>query len=1082
MKNPLLKDTFREINHTKGRFFSIFAIITLGVAFFTGIKVASPVMKSTADKYYDEKNLMDITLISTLGITDEDVTALSEIKGVESVYPTYSKEVLTSIDSKQLVLKVHGIPKENSNKKDDIINQVNLVEGRYPEKENECLVESGDSLGSDILIGSKIKVYGDNGEDIGKTLKHAEYEVVGKVESPYYISRAKGNSSIGNGKLDSYIMILDSNFELDAYTESFITIAGAKELNSYETEYEDYIKGTKKSLENLGDKRVSIRYEEIMSEAKGKLDEGKKELESNKIKAEDEFQNAYNKLQKSQSDLKTGNSELNKKEKEFKRTIELASKKIKDEENKLNNLEKELKSKYNEFNSSKESIQAQIDDAKESIKNLQVKKQELQNYTSSIEQSLLNPNLSDDEKNKLEQDLKTNQGMLEGLNIELKKINDTISSKETLFKENEQKLLASIKAVNEGKLEIDKQKSNLKSQEETALKQFKEARNKLEQGKIDLQKGQDEYEKSKKEVQDEILKAQEDIKKAENDIKEIKEGKWYVLDRNANYGFVDYKNSTESIAAISKIFPVFFFSLAALICLTTMTRMVDEQRTNIGIMKALGYSTPLIMFKYIVYALIASVGGSILGIIIGFTIFPYVIFNAYASMTYILPEANLLFDFNLALSATLIAVSTTTLAVIISCNKELVEVPSLLMRPKAPKEGKRILIERIPFIWNRLGFIQKVTCRNIFRYKKRFFMTVIGISGCTALLVTGFGVRDSISSIVDNQYGKIFNYSGTLSYKVDIEKGKENEVVKILNDDERIVDFENIKSKSFKAINNSIEKDATIIVPEDNKKLSEFISFKNRITKEVYSLSNNGVLITEKLGKLLNVNKGDTISLENEDKEKFDVKIEGIVENYVGHYVYMSDGLYENLFKEKIKFNQVILKTSSDDLKFEQTLGNDLMKLDEISSATFNTSSKDSFSSMIANLNSVVILIIVSAGALAFIVLYNLTNVNISERIREIATIKVLGFYDGEVSSYVFRENIILTIIGTLAGLFLGIFLHRFIMTTAELEFTMFGREIKTLSFIISGILTMVFASVVNMFMYHQLKKVKMVESLKSVD
>ena len=513
-----------------------------------------------------------------------------------------------------------------------------------------------------------------------------------------------------------------------------------------------------------------------------------------------------------------------------------------------------------------------------------------------------------------------------------------------------------------------------------------------------------------------------------------------------------------------------------------MTRMVDEQRTNIGTMKALGYSTPLIMFKYIMYALIASVGGSILGCLLGFSIFPTVIFDAYTSMTYVLPKASLMIDIKLAIMATLISVLTTTLAVISSCSKELVEVPSLLMRPKAPKEGKRIIIERIPFIWNRLGFIQKVTCRNIFRYKKRFFMTVIGIAGCSALLVTGFGIRDSISSIVNNQYEKIFKYSGTISYKTDIEKNSDNKIEKILKADDRITDIENIKNKSFKVINKDIEKSANIIVPEDSKKLSEFISFNNRKTGKMYTISDNGVLINEKLGKLLNASFGDSIFLENDYKERFEVKVEGIVENYVGHYIYMSDVLYKKLFKEDIKFNQALIKTTNKDVKFEEKLSNDLMKLDDITSAVFNTSSKESFSSMIGNLNTVVILVIVSAGALAFIVLYNLTNVNISERIREIATIKVLGFYDGEVSSYVFRENIILTLIGTLVGLLLGIFLHKFIITTAELDFAMFGREIKLLSFIISGILTMIFAGIVNLCMYYKLKKVKMVESLKSVD
>ena len=1078
MKNPLLKDTFREIGKTKGRFFSIFAIITLGVSFFTGIKAASPVMKNTSDKYYDDKNLMDITVLSNLGITDKDVDAISKVKGVENIYPTYSKEVLTNIDSKQLVLKVHGIPSDFSKEGKDIINKVNLVEGRYPKKENECLIESG----NDIQIGSKIKIYGDNDEDIKETLKHTEYTVVGKVESPYYIAHDKGTSSIGSGKLNVFMMVLDSNFKLDAYTESFITVAGAKKFNSYDSKYEDYIENTKKAIESIGKKRANLRYEEVISEAREKLEDGKKELEEQTTKAENELNKAYNKLEQARSDLKSGNSELNRNEKEFKNTIKEANEKIKEEETKLLNTEKNLESKYDEFIVNKPNIQSQINEAKEGLKALEAKKSDVESYIANIEQSLKDTNISEDKKAQLEQELTVNKGVLDSLNSQIKTISNTIASQENTFKETEQNLVMALESVKNGKLEIEKQKKNLKIQEENATKEFKKARNKLEQGRIDLEEGQNEYDENKVKVQEELLKAQNDIKDAEKEIDDIKEGKWYVLDRNANYGFVDYKNSTESIAAISKIFPVFFFSIAALICLTTMTRMVDEQRTNIGTMKALGYSTPLIMFKYIMYALIASVGGSILGCLLGFSIFPTVIFDAYTSMTYVLPKASLMIDIKLAIMATLISVLTTTLAVISSCSKELVEVPSLLMRPKAPKEGKRIIIERIPFIWNRLGFIQKVTCRNIFRYKKRFFMTVIGIAGCSALLVTGFGIRDSISSIVNNQYEKIFKYSGTISYKTDIEKNSDNKIEKILKADDRITDIENIKNKSFKVINKDIEKSANIIVPEDSKKLSEFISFNNRKTGKMYTISDNGVLINEKLGKLLNASIGDSIFLENDDKERFEVKVEGIVENYVGHYIYMSDVLYKKLFKEDVKFNQALIKTTNKDVKFEEKLSNDLMKLDDITSAVFNTSSKESFSSMIGNLNTVVILVIVSAGALAFIVLYNLTNVNISERIREIATIKVLGFYDGEVSSYVFRENIILTLIGTLVGLLLGIFLHKFIITTAELDFAMFGREIKLLSFVISGILTMIFAGIVNLCMYYKLKKVKMVESLKSVD
>ncbi|GAA0863024.1 FtsX-like permease family protein [Paraclostridium tenue] len=1075
MKNPLLKDTFREIKKSKGRFISVFAIITLGVSFFTGIKVASPVMKLTADKYYDDNNLMDITVISNLGLTDEDVKAISKVDKVDNVYPTHSKEALTSIGTNQLVLKIHGLPdKENSK---DYINKVNITKGRYPKNLGECVIE--DSL--NIPIGSTIKLYGDNNENLGDTLRNIEYKVVGKVETPYYISNAKGSSNIGNGQLDGFIMVPDREFKLDAYTEIYATAKDSKKFNSYDNKYEDHIKKTKNAIEDIGKLRANSRYKDIKNEANKKLDEGKNELKNQKKKVYKELSLANNNLKKSEKDLNNGINELSQKEKELNNTFSLSEEKIKEEENKLEDSEKRLNEKIEEFNKNKDSIQQQIDKSKEELK---VKESEiitLKDYIVSIENLMSNEYVDDDKRKELEVILNQSKEKLKISKDLLNDANEKIKAKEQLFKETESKLLMSKDSIDKGKEEINLQKNNLKTKKKEALYEFEKAKSKLNKGKIDLEKGKKEYNKNKERAESELVKAEKKILTEEKKIKDIKSGKWYVLDRNTNYGFVDYKNSAESIESISKIFPVFFFSLSALICLTTMTRMVDEQRVNIGTMKALGYNSSSIMLKYILYSLMASVGGSILGNIIGFTVFPSIIYNAYNSTTYTLPNVSLSFDIKLLLLSTIIAVLTTTLASVYSCYKELKEVPSMLMRPKAPKEGKRILLERIPFIWNKLNFIQKVTCRNIFRYKKRFFMTIIGVAGCSALLVTGFGIKDSITSIVDNQYNNLMKYNLTLNYSKDVDKDIKTDEINSISKDSRINDYLNIKSKSFKAIKNSNKKDVTIIVPENKENINKFISLKNRANSKTYQLNDNGVLINEKLAKLLNVKIGDLITLENEENKTFKVKVDGIVENYVGHYIYMSPKFYKKVFKENVKFNQILINIKNKKIS-EAELGKDMMKLKNISSATFNTNSKESFSDMISNLNSVVILIIVSAGTLAFIVLYNLTNVNISERIREIATIKVLGFYDREVSSYVFRENVILAIIGTILGLFWGVFLHRFVMTTAELDFIMFGREIKVISFVLSALLTFVFATLVNLCIYYKLKKIKMVESLKSVD
>lgn len=1073
MRNPLFKDTFREIKKSKGRFLSVFAIITLGVSFFTGIKVASPVMEVTADKYYDQNNLMDLTVVSNLGLTDKDINSISKIDGISNVYPTYSKEVLTSIGTNQLVLKVHGLPEKSNS---DYINKIKITEGRYPKSEGECLIEDS----KDIPLGSTIKIYGDNNEDLSTTLKHNEYKVVGKVETPYYIAKAKGSSNIGSGTLNSFIMVLNNEFKLNNYTESYITVDGAKDLNSYSKEYEDKVQNIEDKLVDLGKDRASLRYKEIINDANEKLSEGKSKLQEEKTNAYNELDKVKTKIENSRSKIKNSEQDLDKKENQVKSEISSAEKSISSASEKLSLSEIELNKQINAFNTSKDSAQQEINKAKDKLKTQEDEVSKLKEYIASIEQVLSNEYLDEEKRKELELILEKSKQKLEVSEIALSQAREEIAKQEQVFNDTQNKLLSAKTDIEKNKELINSQKSNLDVKKKEAESEFKNARYKLEQGKKELEKGQATYLKNKKEVESKLQKAQDEIDREEKKIKDIKNGKWYILDRNTNYGFVDYKNSANSIESISKIFPVFFFSLAALICLTTMTRMVDEQRINIGTMKALGYGTGSIMLKYILYSLLASVLGSALGNLIGLTVFPSVIYNAYASMTYTLPKVTLVFSVKLIILSTLIAVLTTTLASVYSCYKELKEVPSILMRPKAPKEGKRILLERISFIWNRLNFTQKVTCRNIFRYKKRFFMTVIGIAGCSALLLTGFGIKDSISSIVDNQYGQIIKYNLTLNYGKDVYNNSKNKEEKIIDNDDRINNYLNIKNKSYKVVNNSIEKDANIIVPENINEINKFINLKNRVSNEKYTLNNDGILITEKLAKLLKVKVGDSIILKNEDNKEFKVNVSGVVENYVGHYIYMSPKLYKSTFNETVSFNEVLVNTKNG--ISQEKLGKDMMNLDNINSATFNTSAKSSFSDMITNLNSVVILIIVSAGALAFIVLYNLTNVNISERIREIATIKVLGFYDNEVSSYVFRENIILTIIGTVLGLILGVFLHRFIMTTAELEFVMFGREIKSISFILSGLLTFIFATLVNLCMYFKLKKVKMVESLKSVD
>ena len=812
MKNALLKDTFREIKKSFGRFVSIFAIVTLGVAFFAGIKAAAPDMRITADKYYDDYNFMDLRLLSTLGFNENDIDKIKKYENIEGIFPTSSMDVLTTINNNELVLKIHALPKNNlSNDNKDYINRPKIVEGRLPENPGECVIGKGDIREADVKIGSKLKITSGTNDDISKSFKIDEFQVVGIVETPYYLTFEKGTSNIGNGRVSNFIMISEKDMKIDCYKEVLITIKDAKKLNSFNKKYEDFILPSKNSLEDIG------------------------------------------------------------------------------------------------------------------------------------------------------------------------------------------------------------------------------------------------------------------------------ESKWYVLDRNSNYSFVDYDGSADRVSAIAQVFPLFFFLVAALVCLTTMTRMVDEQRINIGTLKALGYSKLAIASKYILYAAFASIGGSIAGIAIGFTVFPIVIFDAY-SMLYTLPPVILKFDVLYASIATLSAVLITTLAAFLACNKELIEMPSLLMRPKAPKEGKRILLERIPFIWNRFNFSKKVTARNIFRYKKRFFMTVIGIAGCTALLLAGFGIKDSIEAIVEKQFGEVYKYNMTIGFDSNTDMQNQEEIIKEVSKNGEITDYTSIKTKNVDVSSDEATEAVTIIVPKYKNEFNNFIDLKSRKNKEEVEIQEDGIILTEKAAKQLKVRIGDTIYIDKEENEKVPVKIRGISEQYVMNYVYMTDNLYEKIFKEEIKFNKMFAILADKSKESEDKLSKEILKESKVTSVSFNSLSENSFKETILSLNYVVLIMIISAGALAFVVLYNLTNVNISERIREIATIKVLGFYDNEVSAYVYRENFVLTFIGTLTGLGLGVLLHKFIMITSEPDNMMFGRNIDFMSFLYASILTLVFASIVNFVMYFKLKKTPMVESLKSVD
>ena len=1109
MRSALNKDFIRDILKSKGRFLSIVAIVALGVAFFTGVKSSPIVMKTSSDKYYDKYNLMDIRLISTLGLTDKDVDDIKNIEGVEGVYPTYSIDVISIYNSTEKVLKVHGLDLNKLNDKKNYINQLKLIKGRLPQKSGECVLEIPKIKALNYPIGSEISLSSGKDDKLSKSLSKSKYKVVGYVETPYYLSQEKGNSSIGGGVIEGAIMIPESDFKMDTYTEMFLTVKSAKELDTYGDEYSNLVKTVTDKIENMKNKLTTRRYNEVVKKAEDKIqkqedklskakkdfDKGKKEYEENKLKSENEIKEAENKILDASEQIEDGKAQLKNEKKRAFEQIEEGKVKLASAETDLKNGQKKYQTALKKFNSNKKTAESEIKKAESDLEELSNQIHDLKNGNKLIEKQLQNEQLSEVERSELENKLNENLYILSVMQQKYKDGTDKLESSKSELLLGEKKLKETKATLEASEKKIANEKTKLKSSEKLAEEKFKKAEeelyqreNQIEEAKLELKENKaklkTELNKAKKELQEaeeKIADGEEKIKDAKKQIKKIEKPTLYILDRDSHQSFVEYEGCANSIDALAKIFPVFFFAVAALVCLTTMTRMVDEQRINIGTLKGLGYKTSQISKKYILYALIACLTGSILGLAIGFSVFPTVIFFAYGMM-YSIENIVYVFSIPIAIGITSLALIIIILSAYMACRKELKETPAILMRPKAPKSGKRILLERVPFIWNRFSFISKVTVRNIFRYKKRFLMTVLGIAGCTALILTGFGIKDSIEMILTGQYGTLFKYDMSLVIQSDMTDKQIYELRKNLSDIDEINKYEFFSYENGDIKVNNTTKEITIVVPENLKKMDKFIHLQDRKTQNPIKLNNKGIVLTEKIARDLGVKAGDEIELINSDDKKAKIKVSHITENYISHYAYISPENYIKLFEKDLDFNRLIGILNNPSVKIEDKLSKKLFDIETVDGITFNTASKETFHNTIKNLNYVVLIMIISAGALAFVVLYNLTNVNISERIREIATIKVLGFYDKEVSAYIYRENIILTIIGTVVGLGLGTILHKFIMVTVEIQSMMFGRVIDISSYFIAAVLTIVLSLFVNLAMFYKLRNVKMVESLKSVD
>lgn len=1079
MPATYLKDIFREIKISLGRFLSILCIVAIGVAFFAGIKASAPDMKNSADTYFDKYNVQDIQVYSTIGLTKKDVAAIKKIKGVKSVQPSFSMDTLSQIDSTQMVIKVisYGI--------DQKMNKIRVVEGRMPERENECLVEASSAtnkLYGTFHIGDTIKLQSGTDEALSKSLKHTKYKIVGTCYNPNYLSYEKGSSNIGSGTVNSFIYIQNTNVLKDYYTEVDVCVKGAKDLDCYSDEYFDVVDPVLKKIKKISNKQIDARIQSYQSE----LDEKKQEATDKFKDAENQFNAAQNKIdsglseiQSNELKLQNSKDQINQGWNEYYANLQLLDN-IPTLQNAIAQIE-ESEKKLPELLSQKE----QVEDGLQQINaegDLNTKRTLIQNAIDFIDIALKKlenyPDSSDAETIRIK--LNEKKELLQG---QLSLIDQAIAKKAEL-----EAILPQIQSGIEKIQAGVAKKAELQSQ----LNQLLNAKNELNNAYVSLINGQAQYEDGVSKIEDaknELNKSIEQLtlSKAEFNIQkhdalrelsdaqleiDKMEGKWIVLDRNSHYSYRDYGACADRMDGIAKVFPVFFFLVAALVCMTTMTRMVDEQRNEMGTLKALGYSKLQIASKYIIYALIASILGSILGCSLGMYLFPTVIFNAWNTL-YNIDQIKFLFQPGLILLASGSVTGITLLATLYSIYSELIEMPSQLMRPKAAKAGKKILLERISFIWKRLSFLQKVTARNIFRYKKRFFMTIIGIAGCSALLVAGFGINDSISDIVNQQYNVIYHYDATVSAKTSeiTSQIKSLKGVKDVYEEDHLAVTTKIENKDIST---------TVHIISNDKKFKDFCTLFNG-NKE-FALDDSSVLISQKMATKLNKKAGDTIKIKDANNKVIKAKIKGVFTNYVGHHIYASESLYKSWNTSAKTTHIYLIKSKKTTKKFERNLGNKIMNIDGVQSVTFYSSLQKNFKDMIKSISYIVVVLVISAACLAFVVLYNLSNVNISERKREIATIKVLGFTRKEVDAYINRETILLTILGSLIGLGIGIGLHHLIMNLAEMDDIMFGRTINSISYVISFVMTIGFNAIINLCMHKKLNNIQMVESLKAVE
>ena len=1322
--NRLITDALREISKTRSRFLSLLLLSSLAVAFLSGLRTTAPVMERTADGYYDHHNLMDLHVLSTLGLTDDDIEFLAAQEDISAAEGCYTADGILHLESNDLVVKLVSLSEQG-------INTPELVEGRLPEADDECLVEPLLLEASGLSIGDKVSF--DTGDgDYADALAVEEFTIVGTANSPLYLSTDRGTSSLGTGSVNGFALLPKGAFDMETYTDAYLTVSWAKDLYCYDDAYGDRMDALVEALEPLGDERAALRYDEVIGEANQALSDAQKEFDDAEAEAnqeladarqelddgwaeyydgletyETESADAWQQIADAEADLPEALKELEDGEKEYADGVqELADGKAKywdglkewqdgkaeydqgyqdlldgeaeysENYKTLSDAQKEYDEGWQEYQDGLVALEdgggqlmaaeAELDAARRALESgaaqisagqaqleagraaLSKAKEDLNTQLGTLAQvlpvfspgtaltsaeAILSPEtpwtaadgqaivtllnlaggsgaLTGQFQDMVDQGLMTQEqadGLIAQLDAALaaaaggtdeagapvppdpeplkaffsQSIPGLFAAGEAQMADAEAQLSSASAQLssgwsqyNEGKKAVDEARAEFEAgvkQSQEAEQTLFEARTELEDGwkqladgrkelddgwreladaqqeisdgwaeledarqeildgeaeladgraelddgwqqyydgvaeleeakatlpgelsdakqELDdayqkLLDGEAEYADGKAEAEQKLSDARQELNDARREVAEIEDCQWYILDRDTNVGYVSYQQEAERMGNLASVFPLIFFLVAALVCLTTMTRMVEDQRVEIGGLKALGYSRSAIALKYVGYGFLSSFLGGVLGLAVGVTVIPTIIFNAWKVLytvgdmeLFLLPDVALL-----SVGAAVLCVTGTAFA---TCFAALTAVPAQLMRPKSPKPGRRVLLERIRPLWKRMSFTWKVTIRNLFRYKKRFWMTVIGIGGCTALIITGFGVRNSLYDIFDKQYDQITPYSAQVSLMDNITDDELTEIAAVLDGCGLVEEWMPVSSQPVTAESGSRSMDSNVYLftVSDQEQFSRFVHLRHRLDGDGVSLSQEGAVITEKLADMLDVGVGDTITLVDGDNRRAEVTITDLTENYVFHYLYITEECYESLFGQASEINSLMVTYTDDTEENSDAVAEQLIPLSGVSSVSRIENTKNTFIEGMKGVDYAVVIITVSAAALAFVVLFNLTNINITERMRELATLKVLGFYTGELNAYIYRENIFLTIFGILLGLVLGKFLHQWLIITVEIDMVMFGRDAGVMSYVYAAVLTALFSFLVNVISRKKLKKIDMVESLKTVD